>query len=304
MKKSYVADFSLMLVALIWGATFVLVQNAISLLPPLTFNGVRFFIASFLLGGWLVLFKREQLAHLNRNLVACGTFMGVWLFLGYATQTLGLLYTTSSKAGFITGLSVVLVPLLSIILLKKRPGMNAIAGVVLATVGLYLLTMTNTTELNIGDFLVFLCAISFALQIILTSKYANLYPSLLLAFVQILTVASLSILSALLFEDWQSALREDILLDTDVMIALVVTSVFATALAFFTQTVFQQYTTATRVALIFALEPVFAAITAYYWGGERLTASAIIGCLLIFIGMIFSEIPIKKFSLYKRRKAA
>lgn len=294
MKKSNYADFSLILVALVWGATFVLVQNAISFLPPLTFNGVRFFMATLILGIALLLFKKEQLAYFNHKLMLAGVFMGLWLFLGYATQTMGLLFTTSSKAGFITGLSVVLVPIFSVILLKQRPGMNAILGVFLATTGLYLLTMTGATSLNIGDFLVLLCAISFALQIIVTGKYSSSYPTLLLTVVQITTVSIFSLISAFLFEDWQKALQPDILFKYDVIIALLVTSIFATALAFFAQTAFQKYTTATHVALIFALEPVFAALTAYFWGGERLTSGAILGCVFIFIGMILAELPMEK----------
>ncbi|MGJ7921849.1 DMT family transporter [Neobacillus sp. LXY-4] len=305
MKKSLYADFCLMLVALVWGATFVLVQNAISLLPPLSFNGVRFLFAAILLGSWLFLFKKDQLKYWNKRLLFSGFLMGFWLFLGYATQTMGLLYTTSSNAGFITGLSVVLVPLFSLFLLKQRPGVNAIGGVVLATWGLYLLTMTNSMALNIGDFLVLLCAISFALQIIVTGKYSSSHPSLLLTVVQISTVAVLSSISAFLFEDWQRAFQAEILFNPNVIAALLVTSIFATALAFFAQTTFQKYTTATRVALIFALEPVFAALTAYFWGGERLSGSAIIGCALIFAGMILSELPIKKlFSISKDNQAA
>lgn len=294
MKKSITADISLMLVALVWGATFVLVQNAISTLKPFSFNGVRFLIATLLLGGWLLLFSREQLKHLNRKVLLAGFFMGFWLFLGYATQTMGLLFTTSSNAGFITGLSVVLVPFFSFLLLKQRPGTNAIIGVLIATGGLYLLTMTNSTSFNIGDGLVFLCAISFALQIIVTGKYSGSYPSLLLTVIQIATVAILSIISAFVFEDWHQALSLKVLLHGKVFAALLVTSIFATALAFFAQTTFQKYTTATRVALIFALEPVFAAITAYFWGGERLTSTAILGCGLIFAGMVLAELPIAK----------
>lgn len=302
MNRTIFADISLLLVAFIWGATFVLVQNAISFLEPFSFNGVRFLIASLILGAWLVFFEKKQLTHWNWRLILAGIFMGIWLFIGYATQTIGLLYTTSSKAGFITGLSVVLVPLFSIFLLKQRPGINAIIGVIIATVGLYLLTMTNTTGLNFGDTLIFFCAIAFAMQIIVTGKYSSSYPSLLLTVVQIATVAFLSIISAFIFEDWQQAFNPEIMLQTKVLNALIITSIFATALAFLAQTSFQKYTTATRVALIFAMEPVFAAVTAYFWADERLTLSAILGCLFIFAGMILAETPIKKMLCFKRLK--
>lgn len=298
MKKSVLfADANLLLVALIWGSTFVLVQNAIAFLEPFSFNGVRFFIAAFLLGGWLLLFERKQLKHLDKKLIFSGVIIGIWLFIGYAFQTLGLLYTTSSKASFITGLSVVLVPIFSIFLLKIKPSLSAIIGASIATFGLYLLTMTDTVSLNIGDGYVFICTIGFAMHIIFTGKFSSKYPSLLLTVVQITTVAVLSTSFALFTEDWRQAIRPEVLLQGNVFSALFITSVFATALAFFAQTNFQKFTTPARVALIFAMEPVFAAATGFIWANERLSFSAILGCLLIFAGMVFAELPRKKTGL-------
>jgi drug/metabolite transporter (DMT)-like permease len=294
MKKSLFADISLTLVALVWGSTFVLVQNAIASLPPNAFNAIRFLIAALILGSWLLLFERNQLRQLNWSIVLSGLLLGSWLFAGYAFQTVGLLYTTSSKAGFITGLSVVLVPLFSLFLLKQKPTRNALIGVGIATIGLYLLTLTDMTSLNRGDALVLVCAIGFALHIIFTGRYSEKFPTLLLTVIQIFTVSILSGLLAILTEDYALAFQVDILRQKDVLIALIITSVFATALAFFAQTSFQKYTTPTRVALIFAMEPVFAAITAYFWASERLSTNALFGCICIFAGMIFAELPMKK----------
>jgi drug/metabolite transporter (DMT)-like permease len=302
MKKNIMADLSLLLVTVIWGTTFVLVQNAIDFLEPFSFNGIRFLSAALLLFLCLILFDKKQLKQINLKLVLSGIFLGFWLFLGYVTQTIGLLYTTTSKAGFITGLSVIFVPLFSMFLLKQYPSKNAVIGVITATVGLFFLTMTDVTGLNIGDGFVFICAISFGLQIIFTGKYSSKYPTLLLTVIQISTVAVLSIICSFLFEDWKKSLNPDILFTKDVMIALIITSVFATAAAFFIQTNFQKYTTSTRVALIFSMEPVFAAIAGYLWAGERLSSSALIGCVLIFSGMIFAELPAKKLSFLSKRK--
>lgn len=299
MKHSLIADFSLLFVALIWGATFVVVQNAISFLEPLSFNWVRFTLAAVLLGLWLILFERKQLKSFDKKLFLAGIILGFWLFIGYGFQTLGLVYTTSSKAAFITGLSVVMVPLFTIILFRKRLSVNAYIGVFVATIGLYLLTMTDITGLNIGDGLVFICAIGFALQILLTGKYTSQFPTLLLTVIQIATVAVLSGISAFLFEDWQRAFEPSILLTSEVMMALITTAVLATALAYLIQTKFQKYTTATRVALIFAMEPVFAAITGFVWAGDRLSYSALAGCLLIFVGMILAELPVNRFPRFK-----
>ncbi|CAM3504126.1 DMT family transporter [Cytobacillus oceanisediminis] len=303
-RSTIFADISLLLVALVWGSTFVLVQNAIAFLEPFSFNGVRFFLAALLLGGWLVLFEKKQLKLLDKKLLASGVIMGLFLFVGYAFQTVGLLYTTSSKAGFITGLSVVMVPVFSFMLLKIKPGINAVTGVSIATVGLYLLTMTDKVSLNIGDALVFICAVGFALHIIFTGKYSSKYPALLLTVIQVATVALLSMIFALFIENWHQAFQPEILFKSNVLGALIVTSLFATAIAFFAQTTFQKYTTPTRVALIFAMEPVFAAATGFIWANERLSYSAVIGCLLIFAGMIFAEIPAKKNFFILKKKAA
>lgn len=294
MNKSKIADLTLLLVAFIWGTTFVLVQNAVALLEPFTFNGIRFLVGALFLLSWLILFAKKQLKMLSTKFLLSGVLLGIVLFAAYALQTFGLLYTTSSKAGFITGLSVVLVPIFSLFLLKQKPTIFATIGVIIATAGLYLLSMADPSTLNLGDLLVFFCAIGFALHIILTGKYTSQFPSLLLTVIQISTVAILSLSSALLFEDWKQITNPVVIGDAKVWGALLVTSLFATAFAFLAQTNFQKFTTPTRVALIFAMEPVFAAITAYIWAHERLGEKGLIGCVLIFVGMILAELPTKK----------
>ncbi|WP_456278648.1 DMT family transporter [Bacillus sp. AK128] len=294
MKTRLLADSILLFVAFIWGATFVLVQQAISFLEPFTFNAIRFSLAAIILMIWFFIYKRDQLSAINIKFLLAGFFIGMSLFLGYALQTMGLLYTTSSKAGFITGLSVVLVPLLSLLILKQRPRSIAIIGSIIAAFGLFMLTVGDTFSLNIGDLMVLGCAFAFAMHIILTGKYTNAFPTLLLTIGQILGVALFSSICAFLFEDWQRGFNLQTLVKSEVLIALLVTSILATAFAFFAQTKLQQYTTPTRVALIFATEPVFAAITAYFWADERLGWIAVSGCIFIFIGMILSEWPSKK----------
>jgi drug/metabolite transporter (DMT)-like permease len=302
LKKQWFADATLFLVAFIWGATFLVVQKAIAELPPNTFNAVRFSIATVFLLLVLVLAAREQLKQFTLPLVRAGVIIGFWLCLGYALQTVGLLYTTPSKAGFITGLAVVLVPLLSLLFLQDRVKPAAIVGVLLAAFGLYLLTLNQSLSLNLGDILVLGCAISFALQIVITGKYAPVYPALPLAIVQLATVAVMSFGYAVLFEDWQRAFTPTVLLAPEVAWGLFITSIFATALAFFAQTAFQKYTSSTRVALIFALEPVFAALTSYIWIHEILTVRQLLGCLLIFSGMILAELPIQAWWNSWRKK--
>ncbi|MCK1982509.1 MULTISPECIES: DMT family transporter [Peribacillus] len=289
------ADFSLLFVVFIWGVTFVMVQNALSFLDPFTFNAVRFFMAFvFLLIPYISTLHKKAKTW-NKGLIIAGFHIGVWLFLGYGLQTIGLNYTTPAKTGFITGLSVVMVPVFSLLLLKHRLSRNTMIGVAAATIGLYLMTFADRSNLNIGDLLVFLCAISFAMQIITTARYAKTLPALPLTLIQVSTVSLLSFVSAFIFNENHSVIfSSEVMLKKDVWTALLVTAALATAFAFFAQTYFQAYTTPTRVALIFSMEPVFAALSSYILIGEKLTTASIIGCAFIFLGMIFAELPVKK----------
>ncbi|WP_285766160.1 DMT family transporter [Peribacillus sp. SI8-4] len=289
------ADLSLLFVVFIWGVTFVMVQNALSFLEPFTFNAVRFSLAFLflLIPYWCTVKQRQKTG--DKGLLLAGIHIGVWLFLGYGFQTVGLNYTTPAKTGFITGLSVIMVPVFSLLLLKHKLSRPTIIGVGSATVGLYLMTFADRSTMNIGDLLVFLCAISFAMQIITTARYAKSMPALPLTLIQLSTVSLLSFSSAFIFnEDHSVIFRPSVMLQKDVWTALLVTAALATAFAFFAQTFFQAYTTPTRVALIFSMEPVFAALSSYILIGEKLTLSSLIGCALIFLGMILAELPSRR----------
>ena len=273
LKKQWFADLTLLFVAFVWGATFVVVQNAISFLPPITFNSIRFFLAAVLLGGWLVLFQRQQIAYLNKRLLLAG-FLGLWLFFGYATKR-SACYTQARLSRIYYRAQCRLVPLFAFVLLKQRPGKNAVAGIVVAVIGLYLLTMTDISAFNKGDALVFLCSIGFAMQIVLTGKYSKQFPTLLLTVVQISTVSGLSVIYAFFLEDWKLALDSTVLFQPDVIFALVITSLFATAFAFCPNEFSKIYIT-DQGGPYFATEPVFAALTGFLWAGDRLSASAVI----------------------------
>ncbi|KZE66455.1 hypothetical protein AWM68_06545 [Fictibacillus phosphorivorans] len=303
MKKPWFADFNLLLVALVWGTTFVIVQKAIAFLEPYSFNAIRFSFAALILVLILFLFNSSSVIHFKNNkLWISGVVLGFWLFLGYGFQTVGLLYTTSSKAGFITGLSVVLVPIFSYLLLKHKLNWQIGISSILAVAGLYLLTIHNSLTLNIGDAYVLLCAISFALHIVFTGKFAKSFNALCLTVIQLTTVSVLSFFTALFTESWHEMFAPEMVLQPEVITALVITALFATALAFLAQTYFQSFTTPARVALIFAMEPVFAAITAFIMLGERLGPKALTGCFLILVGMILSEIKFHDLFIKRKQK--
>jgi len=274
----WVADLSLLFVTLVWGATFVMVKEAIAEVPPLYFLGIRFGLAAIalmLVPGTLKGFiKHWRLAIMP----------GVALALGYALQTFGLLYTSASRAGFITGLAVVLVPLLESILRRKWPSKFVSFGVLLATLGLFLMSGTSNDPFNIGDLLVIGCALSFAVQIILVGQNAEHVPPLAFA-LGMVSVSALSFLPlAALFEP------RPITFGNSTIFAILLTALLATSLAFYVQCKMQQFTSSSHTALIFSAEPVFAGLFGYLLAGEILGTLGIIGGGLIVLGIVVAEL--------------
>jgi drug/metabolite transporter (DMT)-like permease len=303
-SKKWFADLVLILIAFVWGTTFVMVQEAIATLLPFSFLTIRFAFAALFLYLFLRLSMRQR-GRLNakerrQNWVG-GFVLGLFLFLGYAFQTFSLLYTTSGKSGFLTGVSVALVPVLSLLILGIRVRFVSVLGVLLAVSGLYLLAFADFSVINRGDVLAFFCAIFFGLQIVYTGKFSGTTSVFHLVTIQLATVAILSACSAVLFEPWQQMLHPDIYLNPAVASALVVTSLFATAFAFIAQTHVQKFTTPNRVALIFSMEPVFAALADYWWQGVALGGRALAGGVLILCGMILAEIQFPQFSIFKKK---
>lgn len=278
--RQWQADALLLVVALIWGSTFVLVRQTVLHFPVYAFLSLRFTLAAMML---FVLFG-QRVRTLHPRMFGAGLAIGLFLFGGYAFQTVGLQYTSASKAGFITGLSVVIVPCLSGLLIKRMPERQALLGVTLATVGMALLTLERDLSPSRGDLIVLGCAFCFALHIMAVSLFAPQTDALALTFVQITTVAVLSGLVTLATAGWRWPVP------SGVFYAALFTGVLATALAFAIQNNVQRWTSATHTALIFATEPVFAALFGYFLAGERLTKAGIIGCGLILLGMIVAEL--------------
>ncbi len=278
--KRWQADLTLGFVALIWGSTFVLVQNALDEVAPMTFVGWRFSLAALVL---VVLFHRRARG-IRRGELLAGGLIGVWLTGGYVFQTIGLQTTTTAKAGFITGLSVVIVPVLATVLLRVPPGRGPAIGILAATAGLGLLTLNRDLSVQTGDLWVLACALMFALHIVSVARFSPDYDPIRLSIVQIAAVAVLSTGSAFVFE------TPTLNLPLATWGAIAFTGVVATALVFSLQVYVQRFTTPTHTALLFSLEPVFAAFFGWWWGGESLGLKAIIGCGLILAGMIIAEV--------------
>lgn len=292
MPRRALADGALLVVTAIWGLTFVMVRDAVHAYPVFAFLATRFALALVGLLPILV-WRRHHLRPTPRGprparQLAAGVLIGLALFAGYAFQTMGLLYTTPAKAGFITGLSVVIVPVLGVIFLRERLNPAVVAGVAVALAGLSLLSLSGVRSLaaiNPGDLLVLACAVSFAGQIVLVGRFAPRMNALLLTTAQIATVAVLAAVIALVWERppiWPPRGQP--------LFAALFTGLLATALAFGVQTAAQRFTTATHAALIFATEPVFAALGSYLLIGEVLSLPEWLGCGLILAGMLLAEL--------------
>lgn len=281
-RKKFSADISLLAVAIVWGYTFVAIKDALASVTPFNFIAIRFIISLFLL---CVVF-RKTLRRLTRSEARGGMVIGIFLFLAYAFQTTGLKYTTASNAGFITGFSVVLVPVFSAMLLKSKPEPESVAGVILAAAGLFLLSYNGSFSLNKGDLLVLFCAVSVAFHILTVGYYSGKGSAVRITIVQVAAVTLLSGICALVFE------KPQLPSGSTAWSALVVTSVFATVGAYLVQNTMQRFTSPTHTALIFSGEPVFAGLFGYWLLGEHLAMTAVAGCGLILAGMFISELKI------------
>ena len=275
-------DLSLVGIALIWGATFVLVKQALADVSTLLFLTLRFLAAT----AALAFVFRKQFASVECwPSLRAGMLAGVFLFGGYVLQTFGLKYTSASKTGFITGLYIPLVPLVSALLYKKIPQWVELAGVGTAFAGLALMTVErDILDIGRGDLLVAGCAVAYAFHIVILGRFAGSLNAGLLAVGQIATAAVLS--SATFWWAEPVALKWS----TSVWIALAVTSLLATALAFSVQTWAQRWSSATRTALIFSMEPVFAWATSYLVAGELLSRRGVAGAVLILAGILLVEL--------------
>lgn len=292
MMRRFLADLALLVVTAIWGLTFVMVRDAVLAYPVFAFLATRFALA---LVGLLpvLLWRRHYLRSVGRSprllrQLAAGALIGFALFAGYAFQTTGLLFTTPAKAGFITGLSVVIVPLLGVLFWRERLHPAVIGGVALALAGMGFLSLSGMDAplaVNPGDLLVLVCAVSFAGQIVLVGRFAPRMNALVLTTAQIATVALLSAGISLVWEHppiWPPRGQP--------LFAALFTGLLATALAFAVQTAAQRFTTATHAALIFATEPIFAALGSYLFIGEVPSPSQWLGCGLILAGMLLAEL--------------
>ena len=279
MNKKITAQIGLLVVAIIWGLTFVLVKGALNDAPPFSFAALRFGLATLI----TILIVNKNIITLTKNEIIGGILCGFFLFLGYAFQNFGLMNTTATKSAFITSISVLIVPLLLFAMNIQKVKLRIWVAVLLATLGLYLLILPGG-GINFGDVITFGCAISFALHIIFQDYYLKKEIRLLLFFcIQLAFVTLISFIHAQVFEP------ETIIWSTRLINAIIITGIFATLIAFFTMIWAQKILNPSETAIIFAIEPVAAAFFAMVFAGEILGLSGWIGGGLVCLAVVYGE---------------
>jgi drug/metabolite transporter (DMT)-like permease len=274
------AESYLGIATLIWGGTFIVIKGALDDASPFFFVAVRFLIAAliltpFIFGRW---------SGFSTQTLRAGIVLGAVMFIGFSTQTVGLQYTSASKSAFITGLAVVFTPFLQMLIEKRMPRPGNLIGVVIVVGGLYLLTSPEGASFNRGDAFTMACAVFFALYIVYLDIFSKKHPILHLVYLQVCTVSLLGFLCAISFETIQFNLTGNL------VFALAYTAVLATVVNTSLHTQYQRFTTPTRAALIFTLEPVFAAGIAFVVLHEVLGMQGVVGGAIIVLGLLVSEL--------------
>ena len=297
--KKYLPETLLMLNTVIWGATFVIIKSALTDISPLLFISVRFLFATII----LLPFAFKIFRNINKETFLGGLLLGFLYFTGFSTQTIGLNYTTATKSAFITGTFIIFTPLFQILIERRPPSKGVIIGIFMALIGLIFLTSTGDSLLavfseinqnfNIGDFFTLICAIVFSLYLVYLDIISKKSDYKLLVFLQISVTGVCGILFSLLFTVWEVE-KVHFNFNYNLFFAILYTSVLATVLTTTIQTMYQKFVTPSIAGIILSFEPIFAAVFAFFMLNEKISNFGLIGCLLIFCGLIISEIYKKK----------
>lgn len=279
MKKT-AAALLLIATTFFWGITFTVVKDAVARVDVFVFLAQRFAIAAAIMIFFgLIFYKLPPL-----TTVRCGFTLGIALFSAYAFQTAALLYTSASNTGFLTGLNVVFVPILGALFFRHRIPVGVRWGVAIASIGLFLLCTDGELSINYGDILGFICAFCVALHLLLTGHYAPQHNVYWITTIQMTTIAIASATIAI------AGGKPLFVYYSFLLWPLLLCALFASVFAFLVQTAMQRHISAAQTALIFCLEPVFAAGYAYFAAGEKLSTIAWFGAALILVAMLIAEL--------------
>ena len=278
-KQVLFADLGLLLVALLWGAGFLFTKRGLDYITPLWMMSMRFVGATIIMS--IVFYKNFR--KISKSDLKAGLVIGIFLYIAFATQTIGLQYTSISNQAFLTATNVVFVPFLVWVVYKKAPDKFAFIGAALATVGIGLITLKEGLHLNVGDMWTLACAVFFAGHIVSIGFFAKDKDPIALTIVQFAVAAVLSLVSALMMEPLPAKIG------SEAMVAVGYMVLASTLLAFLLQNICQKYTPSTHASLILSLESVFGTLVAVIFEGEMFNLQMAFGCITVFAAILLIE---------------
>lgn len=278
-KQVLFADLGLLLVALLWGAGFLFTKRGLDYITPLWMMSMRFVGATIIMS--IVFYKNFR--KISKSDLKAGLIIGIFLYIAFATQTIGLQFTSISNQAFLTATNVVFVPFLVWAVYKKAPDKFAFIGAALATVGIGLITLKEGLQLNVGDMWTLACAVFFAGHIVSIGFFAKDKDPIALTIVQFAVAAVLSLVSALMMEPLPAKIG------SEAMVAVGYMVLASTLLAFLLQNICQKYTPSTHASLILSLESVFGTLVAVIFEGEMFNLQMAFGCITVFAAILLIE---------------
>ena len=282
-KVEIIASIVLAVVALVWGITYAVIKDTLSVVQPFSLMMFRFGFSAFILSlMYLKKFKAIKSVDLKRGII-----IGIFMFLAFYFLIVSIRFTTASKFSFIVGAYVLIVPFLSWIINKTKLDRYAIVGAILATIGLAFLTMEKGAVFNLWDLVAGCCSFFFAAHMIAIEKYSGDSDPILLTIIQFITTAVLFIILTGVKEGYNFTVLPEIKWTLGYLV------IISTIIPFAIQNIVQRYISSTSTALILTLQSAFGSIFAVYYLDERMTKQMIIGCLLIFIAIVFQETKLK-----------
>ncbi len=284
------SDLLFLLSAIIWGFAFVAQRMGMDHVGPFTFNGIRFLLGALVLFPFICYNRKKQPRknesydpNFTQRLIYYGSLAGLALFAGASLQQMGLVYTSAGKAGFITGLYVVIVPIIGL-LLGQRTNVGTWCGALMAVAGMYLLSVNEDLTISFGDLLVLMCAVFFACHIHLIGWLSPKTDSLQLAFVQFLVCAAASLITAAVIE------TASIAAIAAAALPIIYGGALSVGVAYTLQVVAQRHAHPAHAAILLSLEAVFAAVGGWLILGEVISDRGMVGCCLMFTGMLVSQL--------------
>ncbi len=293
--QKYTAELWLVLMTILWGGTFVIIKDSLNYSSPMMFIGIRFSVAFLCLVPFLYLKRRL----ITKDAITSGALLGLLMFFSFSTQTSGLKYTSATKSAFLTGSCVVIVPFVQTFIEKRIPTKGSIIGIIFVFTGIVFLSSGGSSIINIfielgnnfnfGDFLTIISALLFAFHIVYLDIVSSKHNYLVIAASQIFICA----IAGFIFSYFFNLLHIEntaLIFNSNLLAGIIYTAIFATVITTTVQTKFQKEVTPSKAGIIYSFEPIFAALFAYFLLNEKMTNFGIIGCALIFLGLIISEI--------------